>query len=984
MLNWITGVIENVLDFSNVLNISITASWVVLAVLLVRFALKKAPKWIHVALWGIVAVRLLLPFSIESVFSLLPSKETVPSHLMQAQGTQLHDSAHLDIISNPYFPGNVSLELSQSTDRVQISMMLMTFVWLAGIAAMLIYTDVSYIRLRQKVSTAVLLRDNIYQSENVTSPFVLGLLRPTVYIPFKVDGQSLEHIIAHEQAHICRRDYIWKLLGFLLLTIHWFNPVMWVAYILLCRDIELACDEAVIKNLGNEQRADYSQALLDCSVNRWAIAACPLAFGEVGVKERVTSVLNYKKPAFWLIIAAVIVCAVVAVCFLTEPYSSKILYNSRVYQQSGASVEILPENSEQVGTLIGIAHRTSDDPEKEFHATNLDEKYAGCPVYQSGADKGTIYLYDYEGFYIPFVVVVEPGIVNPWVQEYIPGTGNILGSVDKEKYESISEDFAIGADRYGRAVFKNPYKAYDTFVELYAEGIALIREEHNLPAMTSKRYDMYKVYGWQTTTGSAEAQAQASFVSSFLDIYENSFDKDVPNMNGSTPTAESAPVLSLNDVIILSQKGYELTWEDFSGYEYTDTGSGLYIHSYFINDMFSLDIGGGSTEGQPMYIYLNANDGTGERIDIRDGGVTEFIERHREAPGGIDYSAMPNEDFPLEGDYLTLHQAIYCINYARNAINHESLNLPESERVESVFCFPYSSHSTGECTYFGSGSPCDEWKENQMHPYPFHSDGENFMNYEPRPVWEICVSYPESEANATEIIYVDAQTGDMYNPTNRGGYFPSPFTTYSEYARLLSADYTDNTTTDSITVPTNSALNEPSGDTVVMIREYMPDVYVDLKYASTENFTGQVIYDFSEPSLRYGTVKKLYLVQQELLELGYSLKIWDAYRPFGVHEKLWNICPDPKYVSDPSSGNLSHCRGNAIDVTLVLADGSEIEMPTGFDDFSDKADRDYSDVSSAAKDNALLLQRTMEKYGFKGYNGEWWHYADSEDYEIIR
>ena len=226
MLNWITGVIENVLDFSNVLNISITASWVVLAVLLVRFALKKAPKWIHVALWGIVAVRLLLPFSIESVFSLLPSKETVPTHLMQAQGTQLHDYAHLDIISNPYFPGNVSLDLSQSTDRVQISMMLMTFVWLAGIAAMLIYTAVSYIRLRRKVSTAVLLRDNIYQSENVTSPFVLGLLRPTVYIPFKVDGQSLEHIVAHEQAHIRRRDYIWKPLGFLLLTIHWFNPVM--------------------------------------------------------------------------------------------------------------------------------------------------------------------------------------------------------------------------------------------------------------------------------------------------------------------------------------------------------------------------------------------------------------------------------------------------------------------------------------------------------------------------------------------------------------------------------------------------------------------------------------------------------------------------------------------------------------------------------------------------------------------------------------
>ena len=192
-------------------------------------------------------------------------------------------------------------------------------VWAIGIALLGLYTVISYWRLRRKVSEAVILRSNIYQSENVSSPFVLGIIRPKVYLPYNMDGQDLSHVVAHEQAHIRRRDHWWKPLGFLLLTIHWFNPLMWLAYVLLCRDIELACDEKVIKELGNEQRADYTQALVACSVKLLHVAACPLAFGEVGVKERVESVMNYKKPAFWIIILSIIACIVVAVCFLTDP-----------------------------------------------------------------------------------------------------------------------------------------------------------------------------------------------------------------------------------------------------------------------------------------------------------------------------------------------------------------------------------------------------------------------------------------------------------------------------------------------------------------------------------------------------------------------------------------------------------------------------------------------------------------------------------------
>lgn len=186
-------------------------------------------------------------------------------------------------------------------------------------AVLLGYTVISYIRVKRRIGTAMLLKDQIYQSEFVISPFVLGLIKPKVYLPLNMNEQDMAYVVAHEQAHICRKDHLWKPLGFLLLTLHWFNPLMWLGYILLCRDFELACDEKVIKELDRNARADYSQALLTCSVNRRMIAVCPLAFGEVGVKDRVKSVLNYKRPAFWIMIVAIVSCVVLAVCFLTNP-----------------------------------------------------------------------------------------------------------------------------------------------------------------------------------------------------------------------------------------------------------------------------------------------------------------------------------------------------------------------------------------------------------------------------------------------------------------------------------------------------------------------------------------------------------------------------------------------------------------------------------------------------------------------------------------
>lgn len=304
--------------FLKIINMSIMAGWLVLAVLILRLVLKKAPKWINVLLWGIVAVRLIFPFSIESALSLIPSAETIPTN-MEAYADPAIDSGidAVNSVINPVISASLTSSSAAGANPLQLWLPVALTLWILGMAALLLYTAVSCYRIRRRVSTAVLYRDNIFQSENVISPFVLGIIRPRIYLPFKMEGE--DHIIAHEQAHICRKDHLWKPLGFFLLTIHWFNPLMWLAYVMLCRDIELACDEKVIQKLGNEQRADYTRALVACSVNRRMIAACPLAFGEVGVKERVKAVMNYKKPAFGVIAAAVLVCAAAAVCFLTNP-----------------------------------------------------------------------------------------------------------------------------------------------------------------------------------------------------------------------------------------------------------------------------------------------------------------------------------------------------------------------------------------------------------------------------------------------------------------------------------------------------------------------------------------------------------------------------------------------------------------------------------------------------------------------------------------
>ncbi len=303
--------------FLELVQLSLIGSLFVLAVILVRIIFRKAPKWLFCLLWSVVALRLICPIFVESDFSLVPDRlasgqiisnvgnnyigEVNIIYENDAGYSNAVDAGRQPIYSDSGYYVVTEKDSYDAPATVEETVFpVLSWIWLVGMVLMLTYTAVSYLALKRKMEEATLLRDNIWQCEQVESPFVLGIIKPRIYLPYQISDSDMDNVIAHEQAHIHRKDHWWKPIGFLLLAVHWFNPVMWVAYILLCRDIEAACDEKVIKHMEKDEMRAYSTALLHCSVHRRRIAACPLAFGEVGVKERIKRVMNYKKPTFWI------------------------------------------------------------------------------------------------------------------------------------------------------------------------------------------------------------------------------------------------------------------------------------------------------------------------------------------------------------------------------------------------------------------------------------------------------------------------------------------------------------------------------------------------------------------------------------------------------------------------------------------------------------------------------------------------------------
>ncbi len=389
-----------ILEFLKLLERSLGAGVLVLVVLLLRLVLRRAPKWVHVGLWGLVAVRLLCPSLPQSSLSLMPdvSAETVAVELQTMQHQVQTFSSDL------YHEYQIPMAYS-STDPLNAAGQL----WLLGVLGMLVYMAASVLVLRHRVRTAVRLRENIYQSERVDTPFILGVLFPKIYLPWKLSPEETEHVLVHECTHIRRRDHWWKPLGFGLLSLHWFNPLLWLAYVLLCRDIELACDEGVIRTLGAWERADYTQTLLHCSIRRPVFSACPLAFGEVGVKMRVKSVLNYKLPSRRLLLTAAALCAVAAAGFLTNPVATVDAYSLC----STIRADVDGDGALEYCT----AHSTGND---KFRVTVREESFSGpiawerihpmpggrVQFYQEGAECG-LQSTMYDGVRVRYSMHVE-------------------------------------------------------------------------------------------------------------------------------------------------------------------------------------------------------------------------------------------------------------------------------------------------------------------------------------------------------------------------------------------------------------------------------------------------------------------------------------------------------------------------------------------------------------------------------------------------
>ena len=612
--------------FLYIVNMSITATILAVVVLLLRLLLKKAPKWISVLLWGLVALRLICPFAVESPFSLMPKTDWLVQEPLTEEDLFLNsapdsipafDSSSFgsDItVQYSYYPlENSNIEIHRG---ISISFIL-SCIWAAGMAALLLHTVISTIRLRKSIGAAVRVRDNVWESSAVESPFVLGMILPRIYVPRGMAEEKLAYVIAHEEAHIRRKDHWWKPLGFLLLTIHWFNPVLWLAYILLCRDIEMACDERVIKEYDDVQRADYSEALLDCSVKRKMITACPLAFGEVSVKERIKSVLHYKKPAFWIVVLAVIACVVAAVCFLTNPNAGRD-YICRIVDDTFDKVAVYSTLTEPFiddelrdELLLDVAR----DNYKSFKEPLSLEIQNTTYMLYNGKDTAVsnVKVNDSEDFTSICLAYIQPrGNKEPLGQVKIDGNENA------EQLQYIESN--ISGEKLSYEILKQHQEeiwAYrtvainDTVDEVFrkwGERIAAVG--------VNAKHNCVDVYVYDFDEGDIGRFQKALGHLSYVLIQKEDVIEMIP---------DEKKQLTLEDVIELSVIGQDLSWEDFEAFNFKETGSGLYIRLYEIDETFSVWIGGGSPVTTPMYIYLSAN-GLDNRIDIRDGGVEEFIE----------------------------------------------------------------------------------------------------------------------------------------------------------------------------------------------------------------------------------------------------------------------------------------------------------------------------------------------------------------------
>ncbi len=534
-------VLEDV--FLKVFNMSLTAVWIILAIIVLRLVFKKAPKTFACALWLLAAVRLVLPFSVESALSLVPSGEVILKNFYADSGNPAM-TVHTGVPFLNSFVSSAEPIVTEAKPTVDV-MRILSVVWVAGVFAVLLYALTSFLILRKNVAASVKYKDNIYFCDGIESPFILGIFRPKIYLPSAIGENEIESVLAHEKAHLKRKDNIIKPLAFLILAVHWFNPLCVLAYILLCRDIELACDEKVIKTLPFEERKEYSQTLLDLSVKRKTIAACPLAFGEVGVKARIKNVLNYKKPAFWVIVVALVACVAATVFFVTNPKEKEPFEND----------------------IIKVVETESEEPSVSMKVVSAEVKPSGLVItvrWENNSDKAITYG---EPFWISRLEMLD-GTYTSWVDS---------------KQSMCFNNIAYNVSPKGKSEHKYYFSSSVTETGRYK-----LEMNFNFDSENSKYYKISVVFDLKKEVEITDGSATV-----VCGISENML------YGGSK-------LLSYFDLERLADKGEKLSAKDFKDFAYYETGSGICIRVYPINDNIEVWLGftDDPEKSEPIYFTL--------------------------------------------------------------------------------------------------------------------------------------------------------------------------------------------------------------------------------------------------------------------------------------------------------------------------------------------------------------------------------------------
>ena len=748
--------------FVKILNMSITASYFVVALIILRAVFRKIPKWLSCALWGLVGLRLILPFSFESILSLVPSVQTIPSDIAMSKNPQISSGIPaFNSVINPIISESFTPEPSYSVNPLQVVSFVLAVIWLAGIAGMLIYTLVSYIILRRKTNESIKNNDGTYICDVITSPFILGIIKPKIYIPSQVTEEDKRLIIAHERAHIKRLDHLWKPLGFLLLSVYWFNPLMWIAYIFLCRDIEAACDERVLKNGGTDIKKSYSEALINCSAPKRLVTACPLAFGETGVKQRIKNVLSYKKPALWIIIIALIVSIILSVCFMTDPAGTGI--------NDIPGYESVFRDVTRLQFFTGESRiYTTEDPAEELRALkkiklgkagdvlfNYDYMIEINDRFVLGIDETFTFLRIYDNCYINNIngVINSPdlspvptsavySIENPeLIKKYflpednstiilnaadgiapfsdLPGVYLSLNSaeINEEGVVSFNVNWHNETDKpltFGE-MFRIEYISEDELIDITPRGAVwhtiacLLKPDAVIPhtfAVLGLDLSLNGSYRFVTTV-SIDGENEYSYECGFI------FNVTGTNggLTGPAPTTGTR-ALTLDDVIELSKKGKDLSWADFEKFAYVETGSGLYIRLYKIDSRFGLSIGGSGTDSEPMYIYLSTG---ADYIDIRGDDVNTFIERYKDSPVPVPGLSFGRREFPVDSTGENLNEMVNFGAYLpKRNFDHimmlPTVRIDSYEELERFYSY-FESKIDAEMTFEDTGMPFSEIKE---------------------------------------------------------------------------------------------------------------------------------------------------------------------------------------------------------------------------------------------------------------------------------